>query len=200
MKVIAATNNQHKVREIKQILKDINVEIISLDDEGICVNIDEIGSTFQENALIKARAIYKMTGQAVIADDSGLEVEALGGKPGIFSARYSGCYGADADEKNRIKLLEDLTDISYEDRNARFCCAIAFIFPDGTEIVEKGYIYGKIAFEERGQNGFGYDSLFIVDDVEKTMAELDENEKNSISHRANALQNLLQELRNSTEI
>ena len=187
MQMIAATNNLHKLKELREILNTFDIEIISLKEAGIDIDIEENGDSFEANALIKARAIYKITGKPTIADDSGLEVQALEGKPGIFSARYAGAEGSDKDKKNREKLLKDMQGIPIEDRNARFCCAIAAVFSEDKEIVAKGYIYGSIGFAEKGDNGFGYDSLFIIEGSEYTLAEISEEDKNKISHRANAL-------------
>lgn len=188
MKMIAATNNAHKLKELKDILNNFGIEVISLKEEGIEIEIEENGDSFEANALIKAREIYKITGKPTIADDSGLEVKALQGRPGIYSARYAGVEGSEKDKKNREKLLEDMKNIPMKDRKARFCSAIAAVFNENKEIVAKGYIYGSIGFEEKGNNGFGYDSLFIVEESGgHTLAEISEEDKNKISHRANAL-------------
>lgn len=195
MKMIAATNNKHKLEEIRAILKELKIEIISLAEEGLDIEIEENGNTFRENALIKARGINCITGKAVIADDSGLEVEALFGEPGVRSARYSGETGPDKDQKNNEKLLEAMENIPKSRRTARFCSTIAAVFPDGKEIVAEGFVYGKIGYQEAGENGFGYDPLFIVDGYGKTMAELSAEEKNRISHRANALNQFVVKLK-----
>ena len=187
MEMIAATNNDHKLKEIREILSDIGCEIFSLKDMCINIDIEETGKTFEENALIKARQICILTNQICIADDSGLEVEALKGEPGVLSARYAGVFGDDKDDANNKKLLKEIADVPEGKRNARFCGVIAIVFPDGKEITAKGYIRGKIGFSERGHNGFGYDPLFIIEGKDKTMAELEAKEKNEISHRANAL-------------
>ncbi|SHI76477.1 XTP/dITP diphosphatase [Lutispora thermophila] len=190
MEVVAATNNQHKLDEIRDILKDMGYKVLSLKDVGIKIDIEENGTTFRENALIKAREIWRLTGKASIADDSGLEVFVLNGEPGVYSARYAGVPGDEKDRANNKKLLENMKDIPENKRQARFVSSIAFIFPDGKEIVTEGYVYGTIGFKEKGENGFGYDPLFIVDGLDKTMAELTSEEKNKISHRANALKEL----------
>lgn len=195
MKMIAATNNKHKLEEIRAILKELEIEVIPLAEEGLDVEIEETGNTFRENALIKARGINGITGKAVIADDSGLEVEALSGEPGVRSARYSGETGPDKDKKNNEKLLEAMKNVPESRRNARFCSTIAAIFPNGKEIVAEGFVYGKIGYQEAGENGFGYDPLFIVDGYGKTMAELSAEEKNRISHRANALSQFVAKLK-----
>lgn len=194
MKILAATNNLHKLEEISHILGKLNIEVVSLRQAGIDIEVDETGKTFVENALLKAREISTHTNMAVLADDSGLEVFALNGEPGVYSARYSGTTGSDKDKKNNEKLLKNLEHVALENRGARFCCIIAVVFPDGKELVAEGYVYGKIGYEEKGQNGFGYDPLFIVDGNTLTMAELAPEDKNQISHRANALQQLVQKL------
>ncbi len=192
MKMIAATNNSHKLEEIKAILADMDIK--SMEEAGLAVEIEENGSTFVENALIKAREVFRLTGEAAIADDSGLEVFALQGQPGVKSARYSGETGPNKDKKNNEKLKEAMKDIPDEKRGARFCSVIAAVFPDGREISAEGFVYGKIGYEEKGEHGFGYDPLFIVDGYDKTMAELEASEKNKISHRANALKEFVKKL------
>lgn len=193
--MLAATNNKHKLEEISAILKELNIEIISLQQAGIDIEVDETGDTFIDNALLKAREVAKLTDMAVIADDSGLEVFALQGEPGVKSARYSGHEGELKDKKNNEKLLKNLENVPFEERGARFCSVIASVFPDGTEVVAEGYVYGKIGYREKGNYGFGYDPLFIVDGYDSTMAELSPEQKNKISHRANALQNFVQKLK-----
>lgn len=193
--MLAATNNKHKLEEISAILKELDIEIISLHQAGIDIEVEETGETFTENALIKAREIAKLTDMAVISDDSGLEVFALKGEPGVKSARYSGNEGDLKDKKNNEKLLKNLENVPFEERGARFCSVIAAILPDGTDITAEGYIYGKIGYEEKGNHGFGYDPLFIVEGYNMTMAELSPEDKNRISHRANALQNFVQKLK-----
>lgn len=192
--MIAATNNSHKLEEIREILRPKCIEVKSLAEAGLDIEIEENGNTFVENALIKAREVCRLTGEAAIADDSGLEVEALGGRPGVKSARYSGAEGKDKDKKNNEKLLKEMENVPEGKRGARFCSAIAAVFPDGKEIIAEGYVYGKIGYEEKGEHGFGYDPLFIVDGYGKTMAELDPSEKNKISHRANALKEFVKKL------
>lgn len=196
MEIIAATNNKHKLEEIREILAEINHEVFSLADVGINIDIEETGKSFEENALIKAREICKLTGQISIADDSGLEVKALGGRPGVYSARYAeeDTKEKDRDKANNKKLLLEMADIADENREARFCSVIAMVFPDGKEITAKGYIKGKIGYVEKGPNGFGYDPIFIIAALDKTMAELKIEEKNKISHRAKALKKLKDKL------
>ena len=184
--VVIATNNAHKLEEIGSILEDFDYNIYSLKDVDLDgIEIIENGKTFEHNALIKARTIAKKTQMITIADDSGLEVDAIGKKPGIYSARFA---GEDAtDEQNREKLLKMMKSIPSSQRSARFVSAIAVVFPDGKEFVVRGTCEGNIAFEEKGSNGFGYDNLFIVNKYNKTFAEMPATIKNAISHRANAL-------------
>ena len=195
MEMIAATNNSHKLEEIREILKHKGIEVKSMADVGLDIEIEENGDTFIDNALIKAREVFRLTGKAAIADDSGLEVDALNGEPGVKSARYSGEAGAAKDVKNNEKLKKALKDIPDDKRGARFCSAIAAVFPNGKEITAEGYVYGKIGYAEKGEHGFGYDPLFIVDGYGRTMAEIDSAEKNNISHRANALKEFVNKLR-----
>lgn len=195
IKMLAATNNKHKLEEIRDILKEINIEIISLQDAGIDIDVEETGETFIENSLIKAREICKYTTLPVIADDSGLEVFALEGQPGVRSARYSGVEGEQKDKKNNEKLLKNLKNVPDEQRGARFCSVISAVFPNGNEITAEGFVYGRIGYEEKGNCGFGYDPLFVVDDYNITMAQMGSEAKNKISHRANALKNLVEKLK-----
>ena len=190
MKLIIASNNAHKVGEIKQILGSRFEEILSLREAGVCHETIEDGDSVMANSLKKAREIAEITGCAALADDSGLCVDALGGAPGIYSARYAGVDSAELrDRANCDLLLKNLTGDS--DRNAHFTCAIALVYPDGREVMAEGYIHGEIIDEFRGENGFGYDPLFLPNGYTRTVAELSESEKNSISHRANALAELL---------
>jgi len=195
IKMLVATNNKHKLEEIRDILKEINIEVISLQDAGIDIEVEETGETFIENSLIKAREIRKYTTLPVISDDSGLEVFVLNGQPGVKSARYSGVEGEQKDKKNNEKLLINLKNIPDNQRGARFCSVISVVFPDGNEITAEGFVYGKIGYEEKGKNGFGYDPLFIVDNYNITMAEIESKVKNKISHRANALNILAEKLK-----
>ena len=184
-KIVFATGNAGKMKEIREILADLPVEIYSMKEAGIEADIVEDGKTFEENALIKARTIRDLTGCPVLADDSGLEVDALNGEPGVYSARYMG-----EDTSYRIKnqsLVERLEGVPVEKRTARFVCVIAAAFPDGTVCTTKGTIEGKIGYEERGENGFGYDPIFYLPDMSRTTAELSPEEKNAVSHRGKAL-------------
>lgn len=185
-KLVAATGNAHKLQEIRAILSDW--EILSQREAGFFGEVEETGTTFAENALLKAQAVCAATGMASLADDSGLCVDALGGAPGVYSARYSG--GGDA--MNRALLLRNLEGV--EDRRACFFCAVALVFPDGKVIFAEGRSCGRILHEERGERGFGYDSLFYSDELEKSFAEATEEEKNSVSHRGRALQALEKQL------
>ena len=191
--IVISTGNAHKLEEIDAILKDLDYNIHSLKDVNLDdLDIEENGKTFEHNALIKARTVAKLTNMITIADDSGLEVDAIGKKPGIYSARYAGENATD--EENREKLLKALKNTPISHRTGRFVCCIAVVFPDGKEFVVRGTCEGTIAFEEKGKNGFGYDSLFIVDKYNKTFAELPSTVKNAISHRARALDLMKEEL------
>ncbi len=191
MKIIAATHNKGKIREFRQILETLGFDVVSEKDAGINIEPEETGQTFGENALIKATAVYDLCDCAVMADDSGLCVEALDGRPGVYSARYAGEGASDADRIE--KLLSEMQD--KENRNAKFVCAIALILPNGEQIVTVGETYGKIAYKPSGEGGFGYDPIFISDKLGKSFAEADGEEKNSVSHRGAALQKLYEILR-----
>lgn len=192
-KIIFATGNEGKMREIKMIMADMDIEILSMKEAGISISVEENGGTFEENALIKARAVAACTDEIVMADDSGLEVDYLNGEPGVFSARYLG-EDTPYSTKNAdiIRRLEGVPD---EKRTARFVCAIAAVAPDGREFAVNGVIEGRIGYEERGAHGFGYDPIFYVPELGKTTAELPEEEKNKISHRGRALQLIKEELK-----
>ena len=183
--MIFATGNQGKMKEIREILADTEYEVVSMKEAGVDAEIIEDGTTFEENAVIKAKAIMELTGELTLADDSGLEVDALNGEPGVYSARYMG-----EDTSYRIKnqsLVDRLEGVPVEKRTARFVCVIAAAFPDGTVCTTKGTIEGKIGYEERGENGFGYDPIFYLPDMSRTTAELSPEEKNAVSHRGKAL-------------
>lgn len=184
-RLIVATRNKGKVKEFAEIFRDIPVEIISMQDAGLDIEVEETGSTFEENALLKAREIARISGEAVIADDSGLEVDSLDGAPGIYSARFAG-EGASASDRN-IKLLKLLEDVPEEKRTARFVCAVAFVTPDGRDHTVRGTCEGRIAFKPEGNNGFGYDPLFYLPEFNQTMAQIAPEIKNRISHRGKAL-------------
>ena len=195
--VVIATNNAHKVEEIETALDFEGWEYKSLKDAGLKSDPEETGTTFLENARIKAQAAWKLSGTAVLADDSGLIVDALDGAPGVYSSRYSGEDGNDA--ANNAKLLVELESVPAEKRTARFASVLVFIDKDGTETVSEGFVEGRIGTELRGEHGFGYDPLFFPDECkgEKTMAELTQDEKNAISHRGNALRELRKKLQPS---
>lgn len=191
-KILAATSNQGKVREIKKILSDF--EIISLKDAEIYVDVEENGTTFRENAYIKASEIAKLTDLPVLADDSGLAIKALDGRPGVYSARYA---GEDAPYSVKIaKLAEELKDVPPDERFAEFKCAVCLITPDGKVIEAEGVSCPGIILEEpRGENGFGYDPVFYSPDYKKTFSEMSMEEKNAVSHRNAALLNLLNKIK-----
>lgn len=193
-RMIFATGNQNKMREIREIMKgfriaDEAVEILSMKEAGIAADIVEDGSSFTENACIKAKAVAALApGDLVMADDSGLVIDALNGEPGIYSARYLG-----EDTSYRIKnadLIGRLAGVPDEKRSARFVCAIAAVMPDGKLLTTEGIIEGRIGYEERGTNGFGYDPIFLVPPYVQTSAELTEEEKNAVSHRGRALRSM----------
>lgn len=196
-RVIVATNNAHKVIEIRDTFSDLGWECLSLREAGIESDPEENGTTLVENARIKARAAHELSGCAVLADDSGLIVDALDGAPGVYSSRYA---GEDADDsQNNELLLKNLNDVDLEARKAHFSCVLVFIDEDGTETVAEGRVDGLIGFEERGSEGFGYDPLFLPDDFgnEKTFSELGLTEKQKVSHRARALKALNRKLQQS---
>lgn len=193
MLIIAATRNKHKIEEIKSIISEFGMDVISLEEAGLPeIEVVEDGETFEENSAKKASEILKLSGKASIADDSGLEVFSLNGAPGVYSARFAGENATD--EENNEKLLRLLEDKS--DRSARFVSVISLAFPDGSIIAARGECTGRIIREPRGDGGFGYDPLFVPDGYEKTFAEMGGFEKNKISHRANALKKLREEIRN----
>lgn len=193
MKLAIATNNPHKLKEIKAILGNSFSELLSLGELGIDVDIEETGATLEENALIKARAITAITNMPALADDTGLMVDALNGAPGVYSARYAGEEHDDA--KNRALLLKNMLGVS--DRSAHFSTCIAICYPNGKFITALGRVNGHILSEERGNEGFGYDSLFYCDEIGKSFAEASAYEKNSVSHRSRALRAMLDKLQNA---
>ncbi|MCM1307561.1 MAG: XTP/dITP diphosphatase [Butyrivibrio sp.] len=183
--MIFATGNMGKLKEIKAILGDIGEEIISMSEAGIDIDIEENGKSFEENAVIKAETVMRLTGQPVLADDSGLEVDALGGEPGIYSARYMG-EDTPYEIKNR-NIIERLEGVEGEARSARFVCVIAAAFPNGETITTRGTIEGVIAKEPAGENGFGYDPIVYVPEYKMTTGQMEPEAKNAISHRGKAL-------------
>lgn len=191
-RIIFATGNAGKMREIKEILADMNMEILSMKEAGISADIKEDGTTFEENAVIKAKAIAELTNDIVLADDSGLEVDYLNKEPGIYSARYMG-----EDTSYTIKnqaIIDRLDGVPKEKRTARFVCAIAAVLPDGEVLTTRGTIEGYIGTKSAGVNGFGYDPIFYVDEYGCSTAELSEEQKNEISHRGKALRAMKEQL------
>lgn len=192
--MIFATGNVGKMKEIRSIMEDTCPEILSMKEAGISIEIEENGETYEENALIKARAVAEHTGELVLADDSGLEIDFLDREPGVHSARYLG-----EDTPYSIKnaeLIRRLEGVPKEKRTARFVCAIAAVLPDGREITVRDTIEGYVGYEEKGSNGFGYDPIFYVPELGKSTAELTEEEKNQVSHRGKALRLMKEELKN----
>jgi|LGOV01.1.fsa_nt_gb XTP/dITP diphosphohydrolase len=195
MKYVLASGNKHKLDEINEIMNEFNIELIMMDEIGLGdLEIVEDGNTFEENSFIKAKTVRDITNLPTIADDSGLMVDYLNGEPGIYSARYSGENASY--ETNNVKLLTELNGVGKIDRSARFITVITLLFPNGDKIVARGIVEGEISEKMRGENGFGYDSLFIVKGHDITFAEMDSNLKNRISHRAKALQELRVQLEN----
>ncbi len=193
MKLIIASNNKHKIYEIKAILGSRFDEILSLSEAGITHETVEDGKTFMENAIKKAREIAEISGSASLADDSGISAHALGDEPGVYSARYAGVDGGHgADEANNARLLENLSDKA--DKGAHYTCAMALVYPDGRLVTAEGYMYGRITPDARGTRGFGYDPIFIPEGESRTVAEMTDEEKNAISHRGKALAELLMKL------
>ena len=197
-KIVFATGNEGKMKEVRMILADLQIPVLSMKEAGISADIVEDGTTFEENAVIKAQTIAKYAGKeesvVVLADDSGLEIDYLNKEPGIYSARYMG-----EDTSYTIKnanLIERLEGVPDEKRTARFVCAIAAAMPDGSSAVTRGTIEGIIGYEERGENGFGYDPIFYLPEYQCYSAELSPEEKNKISHRGKALELMKEQLRN----
>ena len=184
MKLVLASKNRHKLVELQTILGQLGLEVVLESDIGIDVDVEETGTTFEENALLKAKAVMEASGMAAIADDSGLMVDALNGEPGVYSARYG---GKDSDAARTAYLLENMAQVPEEERTARFVSAIACALPDGRVVTSRGTCEGRILFETRGDNGFGYDPVFYVPKIGMTFAEADGERKNAISHRGNAL-------------
>ncbi|MBQ3163840.1 MAG: XTP/dITP diphosphatase [Lachnospiraceae bacterium] len=200
-KIIFATGNEGKMKEVRMILADLQIPVLSMKEAGITADIVEDGTTFEENAVIKAQEIAKYAGKeeniVVLADDSGLEIDYLNKEPGIYSARYMG-----EDTSYKIKnanLIQRLNGVPDEKRTARFVCAIAAVLPDGSRAVTRGTIEGIIGYEERGENGFGYDPIFYLPEYQCYSAELAPEEKNKISHRGKALELMKEQLRNVME-
>ncbi|MBD5144356.1 MAG: RdgB/HAM1 family non-canonical purine NTP pyrophosphatase [Ruminococcus sp.] len=181
-KIVLATNNKNKLREVREILEPAGLTVLSQSEAGADIEVEENGKTFAENAYLKAKAVFDLTGLPVIADDSGLEVDALNGAPGVFSARYA------QEGQRKKRLLEELENVPDEKRGADFACCICYIDPTGEARYFNGKVFGKIGYESRGTNGFGYDPIFMYGD--RSFAEMSAEEKNEVSHRANALKQL----------
>lgn len=195
-RIVFATGNAGKIREIREILQDIPLPVVSMREAGIDVDVEENGETYEQNALIKARAVAALASpeDIVMADDSGLEIDYLNKEPGVYSARYLG-----ETTSYRVKnhnLIERLEGVLEEKRTARFVCVIAAVLPDGTELTTRGVIEGRIGYEEKGVGGFGYDPIFQVPEFGKSTAELTEAEKNEVSHRGRALRAMKEKLEN----
>lgn len=191
-RIIFATGNQGKLKEIREILADLGIEVISMKEAGIVADIEENGTTFEENAIIKAKIIHEMTGEAVMADDSGLEIDYLNKEPGVLSARYMG-----EDTSYHIKnanLVDRLAGVPDELRTARFVCVIALVLPNGEVLTTRGDFEGRIGYEEKGENGFGYDPVFYVPECGCYSAELTPEQKNAISHRGQALRKMKEKI------
>ena len=184
-RIIFATSNQGKMREIREILKGLGTEILSMKEAGVQADIVEDGDTFEANAVIKAKAVWEEAGGIVLADDSGLEVDALGGEPGVYSARYMG--EKTSYEIKNWNLIHRLAEVPEEKRTARFVCVIAAVLPDGRVLTTRGTMEGRIAYEPAGAGGFGYDPILMLPEYGKTSAEITMEEKNAISHRGKAL-------------
>ena len=195
MKMILASNNAHKMSEMRAILADLGVELLSQREAGCDFEVEETGATFEENAWLKAIAVTRATGMPAIADDSGLEVDSLNGEPGVYSARYSGSHEHTDAQRNEY-LLKKLEGVPLQDRTARFVSSICCTFPNGDVLRARGTMEGKILFAPEGKNGFGYDPLFLADGQTVTNGLLTAEQKNAISHRGKALRMLQEELRN----
>ncbi len=193
-KIIFATGNKDKMQEIREILDGLGAEILSMKEEGISLDIEENGTTFEENALIKAKAVAGMVNEIVLADDSGLEIDYLDKQPGVYSARFMG-EDTSYEVKNQ-ELLKRLTGVPKAKRTARFVCAIAAVFPDGEAVVRRETVEGYIGERPEGENGFGYDPIFYVEEYGCSTAALTRQQKNAISHRGKALRAIRRELEN----
>ena len=198
MKAVLASKNQHKLAEISKIVAQFGMELVLQSELGLDIDVDETGETFEENSMLKARAVMEASGRPAIADDSGLMVDALDGAPGVYSARYGGSHDRTDEERYRY-LLSNLENVPDEKRGAKFVSVITLLYPDGHAIVARGECPGTILHAPRGENGFGYDPVFFVTSEGKSMAELSPERKNEISHRARALQVLAARLEEEAE-
>ena len=192
-RVVVATGNPGKLEEIRQILSELDLEVVSMREAGIAREVEETGKTFEENAMLKAKGIAGLTDSIVIADDSGLEIDYLNKEPGIYSSRYLGT-DVSYDIKNAA-LLQRMEGVPDEKRTARFVCAVAVVLPDGRSFVVRGEMEGRIGYEKAGENGFGYDPIFYLPDYGMTSAQISPEEKNRISHRGKALEKMVERLR-----
>lgn len=193
-RIVFATGNEGKMKEIRMILADIGVPVVSMKEAGIVEKIEENGTTFEQNAAIKARRVMELTGEMAMADDSGLEIDYFDGAPGIYSARFMG-----EDTPYEVKnssIIEKMRHAGEEERTARFVCAIACAMPDGTVLSSRGVMEGRIAHEIKGENGFGYDPIFYLPECGCTSAEITPEKKNELSHRGKALRDMKEKLRN----
>ena len=194
MKVVLASKNRHKLEEISKITEKFDMELVLQSDLGVDIDVEENGTTFEENSFIKAEAVMKATGLPALADDSGIAVDALNGEPGIYSARYG--FDDTLDDWGRLELLLKNTEhVPDGQRQAQFVCVITMITPEGKTIQARGEIHGELTREARGENGFGYDPIFYYPPLGKTTAELSSEEKNAVSHRANALKVFYEKLK-----
>ena len=193
MKVVLASQNRHKLAEIQAILAQYDMELVLQSDLGLQIDVNETGTSFEENSELKARAVMEASGLPAVADDSGLCVDVLGGAPGIYSARY-GAPDCVTDRDRLNHLLENLRGVRSEERTARFVCVITLLWPDGRKLTARGVCEGLITFEPRGEDGFGYDPVFYVPSMGCTFAQMGADRKNAISHRANALRRLTEML------
>ena len=194
MRVVLASKNRHKLEEISKITEKFDMELVLQSDLGVDIDVEENGTTFEENSFIKAEAVMKATGLPALADDSGIAVDALNGEPGIYSARYG--FDESLDDWGRLELLLKNTEhVPNGQRQAQFVCVITMVTPDGKSIQARGEIHGELTREARGENGFGYDPIFYYPPLGKTTAELSPEEKNEVSHRANALKVFYEKLK-----
>ncbi len=198
MKVVLASQNAHKLAEIQAIVAKYNLELVLQSALGLHLDVEETGTTFEENSMLKARAVMEATGLPALADDSGLSVDVLGGAPGIYSARY-GAPACVTDSDRLHFLLQNMRGVRPEERTARFVCVITLLYPDGRSLVARGTCEGLIATEPHGHDGFGYDPVFYIPREGRTFAEMGAERKNAISHRANALRILSQKLEENAQ-
>ena len=196
MEIILASNNNNKLREMKEKLNNYDIDVISQKEAGFNIEVEETGTTFEENAILKAKAIFKKTKKPVIADDSGLEIDALNGEPGVYSKRYAGENSTELDRIN--KVLNLLKDVPEEKRTARFRCVICYIDQNEKQHIFEGIAEGKIGYSPIGNNGFGYDPIFICE-KENTFAEISSNDKNKISHRGKAIEKFINFIKENNE-